>query len=312
MKRPILFLSAILILAVVLVFKNVNKKNDYSLIVLPDTQFYAEQYPEIFCSQVNWIKEQKQNLNIVFVSQLGDLVQNGGKFKKEWESISNCFKVLESINVPFAVIPGNHDYEDTDDPSSGSETYNSYFPRTRFDKLSWYKGSHNGNNNNYEIVNTVNGGKLLIINLGFEPRDESIEWADQILRKNSSIATILTTHSYLKDDTGNRTVDVQLRKDGNSGEDIWNKLITKNCNIFLVLSGHFHTQDGENKLASKNVCGKSVYQITQDYQSREKGGNGLLRIYTFTPAEKKITVQTYSTISQKYENDENSQFELDL
>jgi hypothetical protein len=49
---------------------------NFTIIVLPDTQYYSENYPWIFDNQTRWIIENIEKLNIVFVSHEGDLVQN--------------------------------------------------------------------------------------------------------------------------------------------------------------------------------------------------------------------------------------------
>ena len=49
----------------------------FTIAVLPDTQFYSESFPSIFNAQTDWIVAQRQARNIVFATQLGDLVQNG-------------------------------------------------------------------------------------------------------------------------------------------------------------------------------------------------------------------------------------------
>ena len=154
--------------------------------------------------------------------------------------------------------------------------------------------------------------KLLFLNLEIDPTDDDLEWANSILKENQDTQVIVTTHAYLYDDVPERSREPHFRFGGNSGENIWNKLIKKNCNVFLVLSGHFHKSDGENRLTSANQCGKPVHQIVQDYQDRQNGGNGLLRIYAFYPIIKKLVVRTYSTISKKYENNANSLFILNL
>ena len=46
----------------------------FTIAVLPDTQYYSETYPAIFDDQTQWIADHAKAENIVFVSQLGDLV----------------------------------------------------------------------------------------------------------------------------------------------------------------------------------------------------------------------------------------------
>ena len=277
---------------------------------MPDTQKYSENSRDIFCDQTEWIVKNKEKLNIVFVTHLGDIVQNASLVDDEWKNASKCMSSLDDV-VPYGILPGNHDVDEGDNPISESNKYNSIFSTNRFSKFSWYGGSYKGNQNSYQLI-TENGMELLFLNLEVDPTDDDIDWANKILSENKNKRVVLTTHAYQYDDIPERSQEPHFRKGGNSGENIWNKLINKNCNIFLVLSGHFHNLDGENRVESVNQCGKVVHQIIQNYQGRINGGNGLLRIYTFSLKEKQIKVKTYSTITGKYEEDENSQFVLNI
>lgn len=290
--------------------KNFHSQPFFSLIVLPDTQKYSEKNGDFFCSQTEWIVKNKEKLNIIFTLHLGDIIQNGVGSDDQWKTASECMKKLDG-EIPYGIIPGNHDVDVGDDPLSESSKYNSNFPVNRFNKYHWYRGNYKDNQNSYQIINTAIGD-LLFLNLEVDPTDDDLAWADMILKENSMAKVIVNTHAYLNDQTAERFSEPHFRKDGNSGENIWNKLISQNCNVFLVLSGHSHSAEGENKLISINQCGQNVFQLVQNYQSRFLGGNGLLRIFTFYPDIKKIKIQTFSTVFNKYENDENSYFFLDL
>lgn len=287
-----------------------NTSHSFSVIVMPDTQKYALANSPIFCQQTQWILDEQKKRNIVFVSQLGDIVDSGARSTKEWELASLCMGKLDG-KVPYGIIPGNHDVDDWN-RNKGVKTYDKYFPASRYSKYSWYKGNRKENQNNYELI-TVNRSAtstidLIFLNLEIEPSNNTIAWANDIVKKYPHAYIILTTHKYLPDDSTTRDTDRKWSDDGNTGEDIWNKLVKNNCNIRMVWSGHFHTTDGENRIVSKNSCNQDVPQILQDYQERENGGNGLLRIYTFNPITKNIEVQTYSPYTKKFEEDESSHF----
>lgn len=47
-----------------------------------------------------------------------------------------------------------------------------------------------------------------------------------------------------------------------------------------------------------------------DFQEEDYGGNGWLRILTFSPANNTIKVKTYSPSLNKFQEDTDSQFEL--
>src|SRR4051812_6415246 len=50
--------------------------NDWTLAVLPDTQFYSESDPTTFNVQTQWVVDNKAAQNIQFTVQLGDIVNH--------------------------------------------------------------------------------------------------------------------------------------------------------------------------------------------------------------------------------------------
>ncbi len=76
-----------------------GQDEDFTIIVIPDTQFYSAGMnggsPEIFEAQTRWIAENRSALNIVFVTHLGDYVQNGDEILAEWEAADAAISLLE-------------------------------------------------------------------------------------------------------------------------------------------------------------------------------------------------------------------------
>ncbi len=95
---------------------------------------------------------------------------------------------------------------------------------------------------------------------------------------------------------------------GNSGEEIWDKLVRKQPNIFLVVSGHVL---GVGLQKSINDAGGEVLEMLTDYQGLPNGGDGWLRSLRFVPDENKIHVRTYSPLLDKENGDANEAFSLD-
>ncbi len=79
------FVKALLVIVVCLIAiqlfslynSGIEKTKNFSIIVLPDTQKYSEKYPQIFCKQTDWIRENINKLNIAFTIHLGDITENG-------------------------------------------------------------------------------------------------------------------------------------------------------------------------------------------------------------------------------------------
>jgi len=311
MKRIFLFTIIVLLISITTAFLILKQQANYfTFIILPDTQKYTMYDPQIFINQTAWIVKNRNNLNIQFVSQLGDIVQSGALENNEWETASKAMSLLEKADIPYGIIPGNHDVDTVDDTSAGFTKYNENFFISRFNTKPWFGGNYQEFQNNYQLI-SISGINFIIVNLEVDAADDVLEWAGDVLTKYKDRKAIVTMHAYLND-TGERFQTPHFRTKGNSGEQIWQKLIKKECNVILVLSGHAHSGDGENRLTSTNDCGKPVEQIVQNYQDRKNGGNGLLRIYKFYPHKKELYVKTYSPFTNKYEQDQDSEFTLNL
>ena len=275
--------------------------DSFSIIVLPDTQKYSKTYPEIFISQTEWIAENADELNIVFVSHEGDIVDNWNK-EEEWKNADESLSVLDGV-VPYGVLPGNHDLV----LGNGPDFFNQYFSPARFSQNPWFGGSfpEGKNNNNFQLFSGA-GRDFVILHLGFCPSDEAIVWAKSVLKSNFERNAIITTHGYLNGNA-ERGIYGCGERDGNM-QYIWDELVYPSPNVFLVLSGHIHS---EAKRTDSNIWGKPVYQLLADYQGEGKGGNGFLRILTFVPDEEKIFVKTYSPYLDEFKQGKESEFVIE-
>ena len=45
---------------------------EFSIVVIPDTQMYVEQHPEVFEAQIDWIVANEVAESIIYVAHLGD------------------------------------------------------------------------------------------------------------------------------------------------------------------------------------------------------------------------------------------------
>ena len=289
---------------------------DFTIVVLPDTQFYSESYPDIFTNQTQWIVDHKNDLNIKFVVHVGDIVDNGYSIP-EWDNANTSISILDD-EIPYLLIPGNHDYDDlcAAAPRDASN-YNTYFPYTRYEKYDWYGGHYpsNGNQNNYGFF-SVDTEEFLVLGLEFCPTDATLNWADNVIGSYPSKKVIVFTHSYMYyDDTragcsgySGACCIYGCCGDCNDGEEMWDNLIKKHSNIVLVTNGHF-TGDGSGK-RTDYVDSHPINQIFQNYQMLVNGGNGWLRYYTFKPVENKIEAKTYSPYLDQYNTSLDNQFVL--
>ncbi len=275
---------------------------NFSIVVLPDSQFYCSDYPDIFSNQTRWIVDNAASKNVVFVSHEGDIVDTDIDSEQWWRANVSMSKL--DGHVPWGVCPGNHDGDWLDPLMYGWPFFNQYFGYDRFNGQSWYGGAYKNkyterfeNANNYELF-SGGGGDYLIFHFQYDPSDDVLAWANATVRDYPSRRVIVTTHYYLGVN-GNRSA---------IGNKIWNGFIKHNTSqVFLVLCGHLSRE----ARSTDTSTGHKVYQIMANYQGDINGGNGLLRILEFRPAENKIFVRTFSPYTNTYETDLDSEFALD-
>jgi hypothetical protein len=298
-------------------------RRDYTVVVLPDTQFYASTYPAIFDAQIRWIADQRLQENIAFVLHEGDLVDSDDD--AQWTVAAQSMSQLDGV-VPYVVSMGNHDYGPAGDgwTMSRSTTIDTYFPVSKFSGSSWFQGTLDPQHieNNYALIDSPDG-PWLVISLEFGPRDVVLDWAADILRAYPTTQAMVVTHAYLYED--NTRYDHVGRPDQrwnphsypiaagagavNDGEEIWQKLILSHSNIQFVFSGHV-IDHGTGRLTSPRPDGTSVNQVLANYQMLSLGGSGYLRLMRFSPVARNVHVQTYSPYLDTYLTDDENDFTL--
>lgn len=321
-KHNVLAHSAVLAACVVcLLFGGCGSPKPFTLVVLPDTQNYADtrlghadrrwgngDLRDSFYQQTDWIRENRARLNIQMVAHVGDIVQTD--YRGEWEIANQAFQTLDG-EVPYILCLGNHDMGYEPHPTgtgksarSRETSFNEYFGPTRFERHRWYGGHMGTGNENSYCLFKAGGMKFLIISLEFKPRDEVLAWASEIVSQYRDRRCIVLTHSYLR---GNeRIARDNYAVQGNTGHQMWEKFVREHENIFMVLCGHTNV----GRLTSQARHGNQVHQVLSDYQGWHNGGDGYLRIMTFVPAEDRIEVRTFSPVLGEYERTDQNEFVL--
>jgi hypothetical protein len=297
----------------------------YTVVALPDTQFYAAFYPEIFEAQTRWILGERALGNLAFVVHEGDLVDSDND--GQWSVAARSMGLLDGV-VPYTISTGNHDYDYNGNgwTVSRSTLIDSYFPVWKYAQLPWFKGTFDPAHieNNYALIDLPGGGgQWLVVSLEFGPRDEVLAWADQTVKQYPTTPTMIVTHAYLYDD--NTRYDHVARPGQNNnphgyplaaapgavndGEEIWQKLVLGNSNIQFVLCGHVLDR-GVGRLTTARPDGTTVNQILANYQVQDYGGGGYLRVMQFFPASRTVHVRTYSPYLDAFKTDPDNNFEL--
>jgi len=148
--------------------------NPFTLIALPDSQYYALDYPQLITTMIQWIVDNKEVENIAFVLHEGDLTHQNTE--SEWTNEDTSISLLDGV-VPYAICPGNHDTPTT--------KFNLHFPVSRFQGYSWFGGVYEDNKiDNAYYSFRAGGTDWLIIALEYNPRDSALEWANTIAEAN--------------------------------------------------------------------------------------------------------------------------------
>lgn len=298
--------------------KRLSPTQPFTLVVLPDTQYYAEYYPEIFDAQTSWIAANKHALDIQLVVHEGDIV-NAPESHAQWQRAVRSLRELDGV-VPYALARGNHDLARGVSRLGG--LMDSYFPVAKYLQHSWFRETFEvGRMENNFLLVDIKGQKWVVLTLEFGPRDPVLAWANDVLSRHADMPAIVVTHAYLYGD-GNRysrsnhshahgAHEVALEGGSNDGEEMWEKLISKQDNILFVLSGHVPDFEAA-RLTSTRPSGTKVHQLLANYQGRSLGGAGYLRTLSFEPADQRVVVRTYSPYLDKYRADPANQFVLEL
>jgi hypothetical protein len=305
--------------------QNLETAKSFTIAVLPDTQFYCDTRHKLsskwgngdlrryFFEQTRWVRDNQERLNIAFLVHEGDIVQADGP--DEWAIAKEAMSILDG-KVPYCMCLGNHDmgYKKTDANKYGFEIavdrsthFNDYFPRETFAKRPEFGDTfHPDRHDNSWYQFEAAGMKFLIVALECKPRDEVLEWANQVVAEHPEHRGIVLTHSYLKADKTRTNRGMKI--EGNLGEQMWRKFVRKHENIFMVLCGH---HSGEAVLTSAGDHGNQVHQILSDYQNLNSGGESWLRYMVFQPGADKIGIYTYNPALDKFRNGPSSRFDLD-
>lgn len=250
---------------------------DFTLVVMPDTQNYADSHPEIFDAQVEWVIASRESLNTVFMAHEGDIVDDFGQ-ASEWLVADAALGLLEDPvetglpeGIPYSVLPGNHDQP--------TILFNQYFGISRFSGRSYWGGHHGSDNDNNVSFFSGGGMDFVLVSLEMDPSGGAIAWADSVLGAHASRRGILVCHNL---------IDVDGDWDGEG--DVIYDAVKDNANLFLMLCAH---RSGE-AMRTDTFNGNTIHTVLSCYQSLPQGGNGWLRTMEFQPALDRIRVTTYS------------------
>ncbi|MEU9626624.1 LamG-like jellyroll fold domain-containing protein [Streptomyces luteogriseus] len=253
----------------------------FTLAVMPDTQYLFDG-PSIDKAPVEaslrYLLEHGREENIVFLSHLGDLTQNGAK--EEFAAIGEAFRLLDRRGVGYSVLAGNHDVRSSTTDQRGSTPYLDAFGPRRFERQRTFGGASPDGYNSFHLF-TGGGREWLVLALDWRLSPQGYAWARGVLAKHPKTPVILTTHELV---VGDDTLS-------DYGQELWDQLVEDHDQIFLTLNGHYWPAA---RATRKNAAGHDVHLHLTNYQNRYFGGAAMIRLYRFDLDRGVIDVETVS------------------
>ena len=270
---------------------------EYSFCVIGDTQMTVNYDPTYTNILFDWIINNKDSKNIQYVFHMGDITNHSTD--TEWSVAYNEITKLDGV-VDYSLLRGNHDTSEGLNATFNNEAYKSMFDGFFSEDLI----------ENAYVTFTVGDVKYLHLTLDCGASDAVLSWANGVISKYYDHRVIISTHSYL--DAAGELITERASGYGtsNSGEQMWNKLISKHENIFLVLAGHVFAPE-LICVQSKGDHGNVITQLVTNGQTYDyrNGAMGLVSMLYFSKDGKTVTVEYYSTVYDKYLGP-NSQFTI--
>ncbi len=293
----------------------------WTFIVLPDTQATVGPWADVYYSQTQWIAAQSPSRRIRFVLHVGDVVFANTEI--EWQRARHAMGYLDG-HVPYAMVPGNHDYGFGGKARDRNTLMGQHFPAEVFERdrphVAFFEP---GRVDNSAHVFDTPSGPWLVLALEFGPRPEVVQWANEQAQAHAHMPAILLTHAYLHSDAkGDSRYDIRAKPGGQSwspylyelaaggvsdGQQLWVDLVRRQPNISLVVCGHT-LNDGVGRQTSQRPDRSVAHELLANFQMIGKGGDGFFRIMEVHAD--RIEVRTFSPWLNRYKRTPEHEFTL--
>lgn len=256
----------------------------YAIVWMSDTQEYASTYPEIFQSMTQYVAEQRDAHNLVYLLHTGDIINNAYT-DHDTLNAKAAFDLLPS-DLPILTACGNHDFKQLKDNQGVLQNVYSPYLDDRFDTDIAPEAEYLDGLSHYALF-SAGGQDFLLLSIAYSKEKESVDWANEVCARYSDRIAILCTHSYLK----------ASGEHSGPGKILFEGVVSASPNIRLVLSGHLPgaartvralDDDGDG------VPDREVAELMFNYQHESGGGGGYLRLLTVDPLTGDVDVTTYS------------------
>jgi len=308
-KKIIAFIFLVIIASSLCFTVQENKATPeyYTLVTIPDTQNLSKFYPEMFNAITQWITDNKETENIVFVAHTGDIVADFNDMA-QWDNAVYSMSLLG--DMPFSVEAGNHDIGGSRHDYS---FFDAYFPASMFEDRDGFGGNYpEGTMGNSYFFFSIGTQNFIFMNVNCTAETGAYEWVNSVLSTYPDKKAIIATHGYIDNDGG---LDWE---DDVDGVGIWGNIVRQNNNIVMVLCAHNHVAPASYGEVSYTLSIGSndqiIYNLLAGHFNINGGSSpvdGYLRLYRYYPATDTWQALLYCPALDIWQTDSNYQFEFD-
>jgi hypothetical protein len=285
--------------------RELTEADDFTVVVLPDTQYYTVEgrhNEHHFYAQTRWIMDNREAYRIVAVIHNGDVVDHGDRYPYEWTIADRAMTTIEAAvpglpdGMPYAIDVGNHD-QTPNGTAGNTDSFNANFGVDRFAGRAYYGGHYGSTNDESWVTFSAGGLDFVVVSLQYDTtQDPAVTaWARRIFESHPNAFGILNSH-YILTSGGNF---------GPQGQAIYDSLRDVQS-LQLMTCGHVAAESRRHDTFE----GHTIHSMLADYQGRDEGGFGWMRIWEFSPANDELTVRTYSPSRDEWETDGGSEYTI--
>ncbi len=285
---------------------------DYTLVGLPDIQAMVHYQPQNLTDLMNWLADNADAEKIAGAVQVGDLSDVGG-VEEYYRTAAEGLSLLDG-KIPYTFVQGNHDYNDNLLQSRDSQFFNKHFPYSKYSTASYFGGAYEeGTMANTYSMFKAGDIDYLVLSLEFAPRKSVVRWAGRVCEMYPQHRVIVSTHAYVEPDgefSRDAAANYGFIKSGDhsTGQQLFDGLIGRYPNIFMVLSGHYCNDDVVVR-TDTGIHGNKITSMLINAQVVEIDGGGIgediVFMMYFNESMKTIDCVWYSPSKDKCFNIQN-------
>ena len=246
----------------------------FTLVWMSDTQNYTRNDPEVFFAIRDWILDNREKENILFVAHTGDVVDGFSPFM--WGNAAEALVPILEV-LPGMVVSGNHDIS-----KSGSQYY---FLQQPYAQMVQKEGQIFQDGSAAYVTFRAAGMDFLVFGVGYEV--VCTDWMNEVISEHPDHVVITVLHKGLQE-TGAFTKETRA---------IFLDVMPGCPNFRLILCGHQRGSMTRTEWFDDDGNGepeRSVTIMMYNFQDDRMKGKGFLRLLRFDPMSRNIEVSTYS------------------